>query len=283
MIVHHVKAIKHNNKMVDVTPAAKQHCRSTTCVSPTDNSNVHLPAPKSGSGYSKMEVVNIMYGKGQTTYYQWCQREADCSIAGGRSREDIYTGSDVEWDALFGRRANKPMSQWANEPTSRQVNEPTSQQADEQIVWLPGFFGFVGIVLCLSCAGWREPHSPPSMHQGVCFVWPRRTGKFLAGAGRWWLLMLLWQQDQHSRHSSLHSATQHAPQHATQRPTQRATQQEEACSRRQLYIMRINSMVSCWCVGRSIAWRNKIDWFLRTSIKRWGTTEIVLRDILSCR
>jgi hypothetical protein len=60
MIVRHVKAIKHNDKMVDVTPAAKQHCHSTACVSPTDNSNVHLPAPKSGSGYSKMEVVNIM-------------------------------------------------------------------------------------------------------------------------------------------------------------------------------------------------------------------------------
>jgi hypothetical protein len=38
MIVRHVKAIKHNNKMVDVTPAAKQHRRSTVCVSPTDNS-----------------------------------------------------------------------------------------------------------------------------------------------------------------------------------------------------------------------------------------------------
>ncbi len=60
MIVWHVKAIKHNNKMVDVTPAAKQDCRSTVCVSPTDDSNVHLPAPKSGSGYNKMEVVNIM-------------------------------------------------------------------------------------------------------------------------------------------------------------------------------------------------------------------------------
>ncbi len=60
MIVWHVKAIKHNNKMVDVTPAAKQHRRSTACVNPTHNSNVHLPAPESGSGYSKMEVVNIM-------------------------------------------------------------------------------------------------------------------------------------------------------------------------------------------------------------------------------
>jgi hypothetical protein len=60
MIVWHVKAIKHNNKMVDVTPAAKRHRHSTACVSPTDNSNVHLPAPKIGSGYSKMEVVNIM-------------------------------------------------------------------------------------------------------------------------------------------------------------------------------------------------------------------------------
>ncbi len=60
MIVPHVKAIKHINKMVDVTPAAKRHRCSTACVSPTDNSNVQLPAPKSGSGYSTMEVVNIM-------------------------------------------------------------------------------------------------------------------------------------------------------------------------------------------------------------------------------
>jgi hypothetical protein len=60
MIVRHVKAIKHNNKMVDVTPAVKQHRCSTICVSPTDNSNVHLLAPESGSGYNKMEVVNIM-------------------------------------------------------------------------------------------------------------------------------------------------------------------------------------------------------------------------------
>ncbi len=60
MIVRHVKAIKHNNKIVDVTPAAKRHRRSTVCVSPTDNSDVQLPAPKSGSSYNKMEVVNIM-------------------------------------------------------------------------------------------------------------------------------------------------------------------------------------------------------------------------------
>jgi hypothetical protein len=38
----------------------KRHRRSTVCVSLTDNSNDHLPAPKSGSGYNKMEVVNIM-------------------------------------------------------------------------------------------------------------------------------------------------------------------------------------------------------------------------------
>jgi hypothetical protein len=61
MIVGHVTAIKHNHKTVDITPAAKQHHHSTTCVSPTDDSNsVLLSAPKSGTGYNKMEVVNIM-------------------------------------------------------------------------------------------------------------------------------------------------------------------------------------------------------------------------------
>jgi hypothetical protein len=60
MIVRHVKAIKNNNKIVDVTPAAKRHHRSTACVSPTDNCNVHLPDPEGGSGYNRMEVVNIM-------------------------------------------------------------------------------------------------------------------------------------------------------------------------------------------------------------------------------
>jgi hypothetical protein len=61
MIVWHVTAIKHNHKTVDITSAAKQHCSSTAWVSPTDNSNsVLLPAPKSGSGYNKMEVVDIM-------------------------------------------------------------------------------------------------------------------------------------------------------------------------------------------------------------------------------
>jgi hypothetical protein len=48
-------------------------------------------------------------------------------------------------------------------------------------------------------------------------------------------------------------ATQRAPQCATQHPTQRATQQEEACSLRQLSIVRaINHGVSCWCVWRSV-------------------------------
>jgi hypothetical protein len=60
MIVRHVKAIKNNNKIVDVTPAAKRHRRSTVCVSPIDNCNVHLLDPKGGSGYNRMEVVNIM-------------------------------------------------------------------------------------------------------------------------------------------------------------------------------------------------------------------------------
>jgi hypothetical protein len=46
MIVWHVKAVKHNNKMVDVTPAVKQHRRSTACVSPTDTLDIiTLPTP----------------------------------------------------------------------------------------------------------------------------------------------------------------------------------------------------------------------------------------------
>jgi hypothetical protein len=60
MIVRHVKAIKNNNKIVDVTPAAKRHHCSTACVSPTEYCNVHLPDPEGGSGYNRMEVVNIM-------------------------------------------------------------------------------------------------------------------------------------------------------------------------------------------------------------------------------
>jgi hypothetical protein len=61
MIVRYVKAIKHNNKMVDVTPAAKQHRRSTACVSPTDTFDIiTLPAPTSGKTFNKIEVVNLM-------------------------------------------------------------------------------------------------------------------------------------------------------------------------------------------------------------------------------
>ncbi len=46
-------------------------------------------------------------------------------------------------------------------------------------------------------AGWSptlDPAKFPSMHQGGCFIWPRRTGTFLARAGRWLLLLLLWQR-----------------------------------------------------------------------------------------
>jgi hypothetical protein len=61
MIVRHVKAIKHNNKMVDVTPAAKGHRRSTACVSPTDTLDIIiLPTPTSGKAFNKTEVVNLM-------------------------------------------------------------------------------------------------------------------------------------------------------------------------------------------------------------------------------
>jgi hypothetical protein len=61
MIVWHVKAIKHNNNMVDVTPAAKQHRRSTACVSSTDTLDIiTLPTPASGKAFKKIEVVNLM-------------------------------------------------------------------------------------------------------------------------------------------------------------------------------------------------------------------------------
>jgi hypothetical protein len=61
MIVRHVKAIKHNNKMVDVTPAAKRHRRSTACVSPTDTLDIIiLPTPTSGKAFNKTEVMNLM-------------------------------------------------------------------------------------------------------------------------------------------------------------------------------------------------------------------------------
>jgi hypothetical protein len=61
MIVQHVKEIKHNNKMVDVTPVAKQHRHSTACVSPTDTLDiVTLPTPTSGKAFNKIEVVNLM-------------------------------------------------------------------------------------------------------------------------------------------------------------------------------------------------------------------------------
>ncbi len=61
MIVRHVKAIKHNNKMVDVTPAAKQHRPSTACVSPTNTLDIiTLPTPTSVKAFNKIEVVNLM-------------------------------------------------------------------------------------------------------------------------------------------------------------------------------------------------------------------------------
>jgi hypothetical protein len=47
--------------MVDVTPAAKQHRRSTACVSPTDTLDIiTLPTPASGKAFNKFEVVNLM-------------------------------------------------------------------------------------------------------------------------------------------------------------------------------------------------------------------------------
>ncbi len=56
-----VKAIKHNNKIVDVTPAARQHHLSTACVSPTDTLDIiTLPTPASGKAFKKIEVVNLM-------------------------------------------------------------------------------------------------------------------------------------------------------------------------------------------------------------------------------
>jgi hypothetical protein len=110
-------------------------------------------------------------------------------------------------------------------------------------------------VLC-----WGEGASLSSQHASRRVLRFAKEDGYIPGWGRKMVVvMLLWQQDQHSRHSLLHSATQRAPQRATQRPTQRVTQREEACSRRRLSIVRtINHMVSCWCVWRSIAWRNKM-------------------------
>ncbi len=72
------------------------------------------------------------------------------------------------------RWADEPMSQWADclAPRSHQL-------CRHRTPFIPCWGG--------------EPHSPPSMHWGGCFVWLRRTGTFLAGAGRWLLLLLLWQ------------------------------------------------------------------------------------------
>jgi hypothetical protein len=53
------------------------------------------------------------------------------------------------------------------EPTSRWADEPMSRRADEQIVRLPDFVGFIGIVLRSSRAGGRDPHPPPSIHWGA--------------------------------------------------------------------------------------------------------------------
>jgi hypothetical protein len=61
MIVCHVKAIKHNNNMADVSPAAKQHHHSTACVSPIDILDIiTLTTPASGKAFNKIEVVNLM-------------------------------------------------------------------------------------------------------------------------------------------------------------------------------------------------------------------------------
>ncbi len=120
-------------------------------------------------------------------------------------------------------------------------------------------------------AGWSptlDPAKFPSMHQGGCFVWPRRTGTFLAGAGRWLLLLLLWQcQD------TVLDTAGTAPYTAcyTVRYIARYTACYTACytgrytARRSMLkkeivhrALAINRGVSCWYVWRWIAWRNKM-------------------------
>jgi hypothetical protein len=146
-----------------------------------------------------------------------------------------------------------------------------SRRANKLIVWLRGLIGFVGIVLHLFRAGGREPHSPPSMHQGGCFIRPRRTGTFLAGAGIWLLLLLLWQcQDTsfNTAGTACHTARYTARYTAscTVRYTARCTARYTACytARRSLLkkaivhrALAIIRGVSCWCSWQSIAWRNK--------------------------
>jgi hypothetical protein len=56
-----VKDIQHINQNDYGTPAPKRQHKSNACVSPTDISdNVKLLTPKSGKGYSKNEIVNMM-------------------------------------------------------------------------------------------------------------------------------------------------------------------------------------------------------------------------------
>jgi hypothetical protein len=52
---------QHNSQKDKRTPAPKQQCKSHACVSPTGNrDSVQLPKLKSGKGYNKIEIVNIM-------------------------------------------------------------------------------------------------------------------------------------------------------------------------------------------------------------------------------
>jgi hypothetical protein len=116
-----------------------------------------------------------------------------------------------------------------------------------------------------------DPAKFLSMHQGGCFVWPRRMGTFLAEAGRWLLLLLLWQRQD----TVLDTAGTAAPYTAcytvryivrftacyTARYTGRYTERRSALKKAIVHrALAINRGVSCWYVRRWmwIAWRNKM-------------------------
>jgi hypothetical protein len=145
-----------------------------------------------------------------------------------------------------------------------------SRRADKLTRLTRGTKGTFYTLQKVIAAGWSPMSDPakfPSMHQGGCFVWPRRPGTFLAGAGRWLLLLLLWQcQDtvldtagtapytacyavryiaRYTLHSTLHRALH----------SEKKRAQEGNCPSCTCYI---NRGVSCWYVRWWIAWRNKM-------------------------
>ncbi len=84
----------------------------------------------------------------------------------GHISEDVYDQMGVVGDRdSMGCEVlhDATISQESYQHTKCLTNE---QKANESIVQLPGLVGFVGIVLRSSRAGGRDPHPPPSMHQG---------------------------------------------------------------------------------------------------------------------